>query len=306
MDRLLGLGVFVSAVDTGSLAAAARRFKISPAMASKHLGALEERLSVRLLHRTTRRLSVTDAGRAYYQRSKRVLEDIDEADREAQALAQSPRGRLRIATPTTFAALHLGPVIARYSEAHPDVAIEVVANDRYIDLVEEAVDVAIRIGRLADSSLVALKLAPCRMAVCAAPAFLVRYGTPVTPLELGRLPRLAFSESISPRDWAFTDRRGHSFVVDTPARMQANNMQLLTEAAVDGLGVVCGPTFAFAQHLASGALTVVLPQYRLPELAIHAVYPGPGRLPTKARLFVDQLVSDLGGAPWDPVQASPL
>ena len=291
--------MFVTAVETGSLAAAARRFNVSPAMAGKHLSALEARLSARLLHRTTRRLSLTDAGRAYYQRSKRILDEFDEADREAQALDHSPRGTLRIATPANFGGLELGSVIARYLEAHPDVTVDVTSSDRYIDLLEEGVDVAIRIGRLADSNLIALKLAPCRMVACAAPAFLERHGAPSTPAALAKMPKLAFSQAVSPGDWTFIDRQGQHHIVDAPSRLRANSMDLLMAAATAGAGVVYGPTFVLAGHLAAGALRVVLPNYRSPELAIYAVYPSSGRLSTKIRSFVDRLALDFANAPWD-------
>ena len=299
MDRLLGMSIFVTAVDTGSLAAAARRFRISPAMAGKHLGALESRLSARLLHRTTRRLGLTDAGRIYYERAKRILDDVDDADREAQALEHSPRGTLRIATPVTFGALHLGPVLARYLEAYPEVTLEVMASDRYVDLVEQGVDIAIRIGQLADSSLMALKLAPCRMIACAAPAFLARHGAPAKPADLRAMRRLAFSESVSPGDWTFVDARGRRHVIDTPSCLRGNDIQLLVAAACDGAGVVYGPTFVLGEHLAAGTLRRVLSNCPSPELAIHAVYPSSRQLSTKARNLLDRLLAELGDAPWD-------
>jgi DNA-binding transcriptional LysR family regulator len=300
MDRFTCISVFVAAVDEGSLAAAARRFGLSAAMAGKYVSALETSLNARLLQRTTRRLSLTDAGHAYYIRSKQILEAFDEANREASDSQSTARGVLRVAAPVTFGAMHLGDVVARYMDAHPHVNVEVLLNDRYIDLLNIGVDLAIRIGRLPDSGLVARRIAPCRMTLCASPDYLKRHGTPRTPDDLQRAQRLAFSEAVSAGDWTLIDKKGRTFVINGPCRMSANNMQMLLAAALAGAGVAYGPTFVFGDPIARGELIALLPAYRATDLTIQAVYPSARHVPLKVRRFIDHLIESFGDAPpWD-------
>ena len=300
MDRLTSLGVFVAAVEEGSLAAAARRFGLSAAMAGKHVSAIEAELNARLLQRTTRRLSLTDVGHAYYERCKRILEAFDEANREASDSQGTARGVLRVAAPVTFGAMHLGGAVARYLEDHPHVNVEVLLADRYVDLVDAGVDVAIRIGRLQDPGLVTRRLAPCRMVVCASPAYLERHGTPRTPDDLRRAQRLVFSEAVSAGDWTLLDASNRAQVIDGPCRMAANNTQMLLGAALAGAGIAYGPTFVFGEHLGRGELVALLPDYRATELAIQAVYPSVRRIPLKVHRFVDYLADTFGDEPpWD-------
>ncbi|WP_321926617.1 LysR family transcriptional regulator [Paraburkholderia guartelaensis] len=300
MDRLTSLGVFVAAVEEGSLAAAARRFGLSAAMAGKHVSAIEAELNARLLQRTTRRLSLTDVGHTYYERCKRILEAFDEANREAGDSQGMARGVLRVAAPVTFGAMHLGGAVARYLEDHPHVKLEVLLADRYVDLVDAGVDVAIRIGRLQDPGLVTRRLAPCRMVVCASPAYLERHGAPRTPDDLRRAQRLAFSEAVSAGDWTLLDASNRAHVIDGPCRMAANNTQMLLGAALAGAGIAYGPTFVFGEHLGRGELVALLPDYRATELAIQAVYPSVRRIPLKVHRFVDYLAETFGDEPpWD-------
>ena len=300
MDRLTSLGVFVAAVEEGSFAAAARRFGLSAAMAGKHVSAREAELNARLLHRTTRRLSLTDTGQTYYARCKRILEAFDEARREASDSRGTARGVLRIAAPVTFGAMHLGEVVARYMEDHPHVNVEVLLGDRYVDLIDAGVDVAIRIGRLEDPGLVTRRLAPCRMVVCASPAYLKRHGTPRKPDDLMRAQRLAFSEAVSAGDWTLHDGKNRTHVSDGPCRMTANNTQMLLASAIAGAGIVYGPTFVFGAHIRRGELVALLPAYRAADLTIQAVYPSAQRIPLKVRRFVDYLAETFGDEPpWD-------
>lgn len=302
MDRLTRLQLFTAAVETGSFAAAARRFGISPAMAGKYVSAIEADLNVRLLQRTTRRLSLTDIGQSYYERCKRILEAYDDANREASDAHASPSGVLRIAAPVTFGALHLGDVVARYLDEHPQVNIEVSLSDRYVDLLETGADLAIRIGRLPDSGLIARRLAPCRMVICASPAYLKRHGTPRSPDDLRRAPRLTFSEAVSAGDWTLVDAQQRAHVIDGPCRMAANNTQMLLAAALAGAGVVYGPTFVFGEQIARGKLVALLPDYHTSELTIQAVYPSARHVPVKVRRFLDYLVAAFGDEPpWDRV-----
>ncbi|PMS17826.1 LysR family transcriptional regulator [Trinickia dabaoshanensis] len=300
MDRLTSLGVFVAAVEEGSFAAAARRFGLSAAMAGKHVSAIESELNARLLQRTTRRLSLTDTGQTYYERCKQILEAFDEANREASDSQGTARGVLRVAAPVTFGAMHLGEVLARYVEDHPQVNVEVLLGDRYVDLIEAGVDVAIRIGRLQDPALVTRRLAPCRMVVCASPAYLERHGAPRKPGDLLRAPRLAFSEAVSAGDWTLFDAKNRAHIIDGPCRIAANNTQMLLAAALAGAGIAYGPSFVFGEHLRRGELVPLLPAYRATELAIQAVYPSARRIPLKVRRFVDYLTEAFGDEPpWD-------
>ena len=297
MDRLTSLGVFVAAVEEGSFAAAARRFGLSAAMAGKHVSALEAELNARLLHRTTRRLSLTDTGQTYYERCKRILEAFDEARREASDSQGTARGVLRIAAPVTFGAMHLGEVVARYMEDHPHVNVEVLLGDRYVDLIDAGVDVAIRIGRLKAPGLMTRRLAPCRMVVCASPAYLKRHGTPRKPDDLMRAQRLAFSEAVSAGDWTLHDGKNRTHVIDGPCRMTANNTPMLLASAIAGAGIVYGPTFVFGAHIRHGELVALLPAYRAADLTIRAVYPSARRIPPKVRRFVDYIAETFGDEP---------
>jgi DNA-binding transcriptional LysR family regulator len=300
MDRFAGIGVFVAAIEEGSLVAAGRRHGLSASMAGKYLSALEAELNVRLIQRSTRSLSATDAGRAYYVRCKRILEEFEEANHEASAAGASPRGLLRIAAPVSFGALHLGDVLARFLSDHAHVTAEMVFDDRYADLHTAGIDVAIRIGRLPDSELVARRLAPCRMVLCASPAFLRRHGVPATPADLADAPRLVFSEVVTAGGWCFTGADRRDYAIDGPLRLHANNMQLLLAAAKAGIGIAFGPTFIFGPALAAGELVALLPGYQAAELSVHAVYPTARYVPSKVRSFVDYVAAEFAGTPrWD-------
>lgn len=302
MDRLTGIGVFVASVEGGSFAAAARRFGLSAAMAGKYVSAIEAELNARLLQRTTRRLSLTDIGQDYYERCKQILDAYDEANRAASDAQATARGVLRIAAPVTFGAMHLGAVVAHYLDEHPHVNIEVSLNDRYVDLLEAGADLAVRIGRLRDSGLVARRLAPCRMVICASPDYLARHGTPRTPADLQHAQRLTFSEAVSAGDWTLVDAKQRAHVIGGPCRMAANNTQMLLAAALAGAGVAYGPTFVFGDQIASGKLVALLPQYHTSELTIQAVYPSARHMPLKVRHFLDYLVDAFGDEPpWDRV-----
>jgi DNA-binding transcriptional LysR family regulator len=300
MDRFTGIGIFVTAIDEGSLVAAGRRFGLSASMAGKYLTALETELKVRLIQRSTRSMSATEAGRAYYLRCKRILEEFEEANHEASDAGATPRGQLRIAAPVSFGAMHLGDALARFLEAHPHVTAEVTLDDRYVDLHTAGIDVAIRIGRLPDSGLMARRLAPCPMVFCASPGFIARHGMPQAPEDLHEAPRLAFSEVTTAGGWEVTDTDNRRHLIDGPLRMHANNMQMLLSGSLAGLGVAYGPTFVFGKHLASGDLLRLLPEYRTTELTVYAVYPATRYVPAKVRRFIDFIADDFAGTPpWE-------
>lgn len=302
MDRLTSMAVFVAAADEGSLSGAARRFGLSVSMAGKHVAAIEAELNIRLMHRTTRKLRLTDVGRAYYARCKRILEDYEDANREAADAQQSIRGLLRVAAPVTFGAMHLGDVASRFLVQHPDVTLEIALDDRYVDLLAEGIDVAIRIGQLSDSDLVARRLAECRMVLCASPEFIERHGLISSIEDLRRAPRLTFSDAVSAGDWTVTDPDGQAHVIDGPVVMAANNTQMLLAAAIAGAGISYGPSFVFGQSITAGDLVPLTPQYTAADLAIQAVYPSRRHLSLKVRRFLDHLVESFGGTPpWDEV-----
>jgi DNA-binding transcriptional LysR family regulator len=300
MDRLSSLEIFVAAVEEGSLAAAGRRFGLSASMAGKHVTALENMLKARLLQRSTRSLHLTDAGRAFHARARRILDEYDEASREAGDARSQVSGLIRIAAPVSFGTLHLGGVITAYLAAHPAVQAEVLFDDRYIDLAAAGVDVAVRIGILPDSALVARRLAPCRMTLCATPAFCRRFGPIAHPDDLRDAPLLAYSAAVSAGDWVLTDAAGHTAQIQGRQRLVANNMQMLLDAALAGIGIAYGPTFIFGPLLASGALVRLLPAWQLAELSIQAVYPSARHVPARVRGFIDCAIAAFGDVPpWD-------
>ena len=302
MDRFVSMKLFVAAVDAGSLAAAGRQFEMSPSMAGKYLNALESELNTRLLQRSTRRLSLTDAGRTYYERCQWILQAMNEADSEASDAQHEVRGTLRIAAPVTFGERYLSDALAAFLVDHPHVNIEIELDDRFVDLHARGIDVAIRIGRLPDSELVARRLTSCQMMMCASPAFLTREGTPRRIQDLRALPRLAFSEAQTLQGWRLSDKSGREHVVDGPLRIEANNMQVLLSSTLAGIGIAYGPTFVFGPDVQAGHLIQVLPQLRAPELTIHAVFLSGRYVPAKVHSFVDHLVALWGDVPpWDGV-----
>lgn len=300
MDRLTELSVFIAAVEDGSLAAGGRRLGMTPAMAGKYVAALEAELGIRLLHRNTRKLSLTDVGRTYFERSKRILEQMEEADSEARNLHGEPRGTLRVTAPMTFGALHLGAPIAKFVSAYPQASVEMTLDDCYFDLVESGFEMAIRIGRLTDSSLIARRIAPCRMVACASPAYLERKGYPQSPADLAAFDLLAYNMSRSPGSWTFTDRDGQVSSLRGTPRLLANNVQLLLAGALSDGGIAFGPSFVFGSYLETGALRQVLPLYKTSTLDIHVVYPSTRHVTAKVRRFIDVLESAFGeNPPWD-------
>jgi len=300
MDRLTALEVFVKVVDGQSFAAAARDLGLSPAMVSKHVQALEERLGARLLNRTMRRMSLTEIGRGYYERARQVIADLEDADRAAGDLHAAPRGLLKVNAPFSFGIRHVGPAIADYLTAYPEVSIDITLNDHYIDLLAESVDVALRIGRLADSSLIARRLAPIRLALCASPAYLRRHGTPRTPRDLAGHNCLLYTYAASGDEWRFIGPDGREEAVRVSGGLRANNGDLLQAAMGEGVGIALAPTFMIGEAVKAGTLMRLLQDYRLPESALHAVYP-PGRhLTAKLRSFIDFLAKRFGDEPeWD-------
>lgn len=293
MDRLTCMSVFEATVRSGSIAGAARLLNLAPSRASKYLAALEADLGVLLLRRSTRRLTLTSQGEAYLQRCRSILAQMQEADDEARSKKSAISGLLRVTAPVTFGALHMGSLVADFLSRHPKVTLDLVLDDRYHDLQTGTADVALRIGRLADSPLVGRRLGACRMVLCASPAFLQATPAIAHPADLTGLPLLAFSEPVSTPDWTLKDALGHPHRVEGHSRVTANNMQMLTAAAMAGVGIVFGPSFVLGPCIARGELVRVLPDYEAMPLDITVVYATRTFLPGAVRAFVDFLAHEL-------------
>ncbi len=299
MDRLTSIEAFVRVVESGSFVAAAEVLGISQAMVSRHVQGLESRLGTRLLQRTTRRLSLTEAGAAYFERSQQLLRDLEEMDASVASQTQQPRGTLRVNAPVVFGTRHLSRLLAEYSARFPEVTVELSLNDRFIDLVEEGVDLAIRIGTLAESRLVARRLCPIRLVVCGSPAYLARYGRPHTPADLAAHNCLGYTYTRGGHEWPMVGPDGP---VNIPVRgsLRANHGEVLYQAAIDGMGLALQPTFIAGEALERGQLESVMPDYRPAELSAYAVFQSRKFLSAKVRTFVDFLAAQLGPEPyWD-------
>ena len=300
MDRMASMAAFTKVVGAGSFSAAALQMQVSQALVTKQIQELESWLGARLLNRTTRRLSLTEVGAAFYERAARILEAVEEAKNAAGALQTAPRGRLRVNAPVSFGLLHLAPVVTEFLQRFPEVSVELLVNDRVVDLLEGEFDVGVRIGRLRSSSLIARKIAPIRLAVCAAPDYLARHGVPKTPDDLSKHDCLEYTYFESRGEWRLLNSKGDEIVVPVSGRYLANNGDVLRTTAIAGGGIILLPTFIIGEDLRAGRLVRLLPDYPPPEQGLHALYP-PGRhLSAKVRSFVDFLVARFGGEPaWD-------
>jgi len=297
MDRLLSMAVFKRTVEAGSFASAARHFGISAEMAGNHVRALESHLGARLLNRTTRRLHLTEIGSSYYSRCTTILADIDEADAEAGSLQATPRGLLRIAAPVTFGVRHIAPALSDYMTRYPDVTIEVAVSDRFVNLIEEGLDVAIRIGELEESSLIVRRLASARLVACASPAYLHRAGRPETPGDLTRHACLIYTEIGEPTRWRFQGSDGQDETVHVSGPVTSTNPEVVRQLALAGHGVILCPTFSVGVDLVEGRLTALLTDWRSREIPIHALYPHRSLVSAKVRSFVDFLAERFGSDP---------
>jgi DNA-binding transcriptional LysR family regulator len=300
MARLVSMAVFKRTVEAGSFAAAARHFGISPEMAGNHVRGLETHLGVRLLNRSTRRLNLTEAGGIYYARCTRILEDIQEAEAEVGVLQASPRGLLRLTVPETFGVLHIAPAVSAYMTRYPEVKVDVAVTDRWVNLIEEGFDLAIRIGELEESNLIARRLASTHLVVCASPAYLQRAGRPETPADLGRHACLIFTGAGMVETWRFQARDGRSETMHVSGPFSSTNPSFVHRMALAGHGVVLGPTFLFGADIAEGRLAPLLTDWRSHELPIYAIYPHRSLLAAKVRSFLDFLAEHFTPEPeWE-------
>ncbi len=303
MDRLDSMEAFVRVAESKSFSEAARRLNLSKSVISRQVSALESDLGARLLHRTTRNLTLTEVGAAYLERCQRILADIEEANQSVSNLQGAPRGKLRISAPVPFTTTHLAPALPDFLTRYPDMEIDLVLNDRFVNLVEEGFDLAIRIGKLDDSSLIARFLAPARIAAVASPDYLARHGTPNSPADLLQHRCLCYSNLSSPDEWSFQTADGARSTVKVRGRVRANNGDVLRQAAISGLGVTVLPTFIVGADLQAGTLVPVLEDYIPQSIGIYAIYPHARHLSPKVRAFVDFLADRFGPRPyWDLVE----
>ncbi len=287
-DRVVAMQSFLRAVDGGSLSAGARAMGKSLAAVSRTISQLEERLGVQLLHRSTRKLTLTEAGTAFYDSAKRILAEIDEAELSLVGSAAAPRGMLMVTAPLLFGRLHVAPVVVEMLEKYRDVTADLMLVDRNVSLVEEGIDVAVRIGRLDDSSLVARTLGEIPRVVCAAPSYLRQHGTPKVPEDLRRHECLRFSGLTPSREWSFL-RDGKPVRVAVGGRLSCNVGEPVIDAARAGVGIVMALGYQVADDLAAGRLLRVLRKFGTPPLPVSAVYHSPRLMAGRVRAFLDLL-----------------
>jgi len=304
-DTLAEMSIFSRVVATGSLSAAARELGLSPAVISRRLAALEARLGVRLINRTTRSLHLTDEGATYYDTCARLLSEIEEADAAVAAGRVEPRGPLKVALPASFGHQHVAPLVPSFSLRYPNVQLALSLSDRNVNVIEEGFDLAIRIAALADSSLAARKLAPNRRVVCASPDYLRRHGTPNTPQDLTGHNCLTTNDFSM--NWEYRGPEGEPGTVRVSGRYACDNWEVLREWAIAGLGVALKSTWDVRQQLEDGSLIPLCPGYVFDsDVAIYAVYPHRRFLPAKTRAFIEFLADSFGPEPyWDkPTRAA--
>ena len=300
MGRLEEMRTFVGVVEAGSITGAAERLGIAKSAVSRRLADLEERLSVQLFRRTTRRMNLTDTGQSFYERCLRILADVEEAELAVSQEHGNLRGRLRVAVPLSFGLNHLGPAIDDFLRTHPEIEFDLDLNDRQVDLLAEGFDLAVRIAELADSTLIARRIAPVRHVVCASPAYLAEHGTPRSPSELAEHDCLIYANASGPGLWPYADPGGREGSVQVRARLRANNGECLRQAAEDGHGIVLEPSFIVYRSVEEGKLLPILTDFQWPIIYAHAVYPRTRHLSRRVRSFVDFLAERFAGVPyWD-------
>jgi DNA-binding transcriptional LysR family regulator len=297
MDKFQEMASFVAVVDAGSFIRAADSSGVSKAAISRHVNDLEQRLGVRLLHRTTRRLSLTAEGQAFHARCKEVLVSVDEAECEITSHSGAPSGLLRVNAPLTFGVHHLAPLWGQFADLYPKVSLDVTLGDRVVDLVDEGYDLAVRITSRTGSMLVSRKLASTRMVLCASPTYLAKHGTPTEPSDLASHRAVSYTYWASRDIWEFTGPDG-PVSVNVNACIHTNNGDTCRLAALDHQGIILQPTFIIGDDLDRGTLVELMPQYRSVELGIHAVYPTRKFLPLKVRRLIDFLADAFRDPPW--------
>lgn len=283
MDKFEAMRVFCSVIEAGGFAPAADRMGLSTSAVSRHVAQLEAHLNVRLLNRTTRRMSPTDEGFAYFERCTQLLADLEETEASVSGEARQPRGRLRLTAPIALATLRLAPAFAAFSRQYPDITLDILLSDNVADFAEEGLDLAIRVGRVGSENLVARHIGDTVLLVAAAPDYLARAGTPLSPDDLAHHHCLTYTYSSIGNQWSFEDKAGKPITTRIGGPINANNGMLLAEIAAAGVGIALGPCFILQPLIDSGRLQRVLPDWGTPRLPIHAVYPTRRHLSAKVQ-----------------------
>jgi DNA-binding transcriptional LysR family regulator len=298
MDRFHTITAFAKVVETGSFARAAERLGVSVSAVSRQVAELEEHLDARLLNRTTRRLSLTESGRAFYERCVQLLADLEEAEQSAHAGSAKPRGTLRLTCATTFGVRHLAPAIVAFAERYPDMRFDVELSDRAVDLVEEGFDVAVRIGSIGSQNLVGRKVGEMHPVCCAAPAYLARRGEPKQPEDLAAHACLTYEYASLRNLWSFRDRQGRDRGVRVTGPIHTNSGSLLATLAVAGLGIIVEPDFQVGPDVRAGRLVSILRGFDFAPANIYVVYPSRRHLSAKVRAFTDFLSERFAKPEW--------
>ena len=297
MDKFAEMRAFTAVVEAGSFVRAAELLEVSKAGVSRLVSELETRLGLRLLQRTTRKLSLTAEGEVFFHRCTELLQAIEDAEGEVTARGGEAVGMVRVNVPVSFGMTYLAPLWPLFMELHPHVVLDVTLSDRVVDLVDEACDLAVRIARLPNSTLVSRKLASTRLTLCASPEYLRRHGAPAHPLELSQHTVIAYTLLAMGDQWQFEGEEGPVTVKVKP-RMRSNSGDTCCIAAVSGQGLVLEPTFLVGPYLRSGELVEVMPQYRSVDLGVYAVYPTRKYVPPKVRALIEFLAQSLQGNTW--------
>lgn len=302
MDKLEAMNVLTKVVASGSFAEAARKLGVTRSAISKAITQLEQELGARLLDRTTRRVTPTEAGLAYYERCLAILAQIAETEAQISRLHDEPKGVLRVNAPMSFGTLYLGTAVADFMDRYKELKVEMTLTDRMIDPLEEGVDVTVRIGALADSSLIARRISTARVVLVASPDYIARHGAPEVPAELVGHKCLHYGHSTTVPRWQLTDN-GMALTVPVAACLSSNNGDTLRDAAIKGIGIARLPSFLVGADIAAGRLAVVLPDYPPQDVTIHALYAPNRFLAAKSRVFIDFLVERFGRPAWERFDA---
>ncbi len=290
---LAGLPVFAQVVESGGFTAASGVLGLTPSAVSRQISHLEDRLGARLLNRTTRRISLTEIGAAYYERARVALDALAEAEQAVVDLSAEPSGVLKVSMPSIFGAFHIAPILPGFVERYPDITLDISINDRFVDLVEEGLDIAVRVAELRDSSLVARRIAPFRRLVCASPDYVARRGQPAKPSELAAHDCLVLT-SYQPRgQWQFGAGKALTSI-RVAGSIESNSVDVLRQAALAGVGLVQLPSYVLSNDVESGALLPLLTGYEADNRNVYAVYPTSRHLSPKVRAFVDYLADTIG------------
>ncbi len=298
MDRFENMRVFIKVAEAGSISAAAAQLGVVKSAVSRRLKELEEHLGVELFHRTTRMMSLTETGRAFYHDSVSILEDVIEAELATSKAHDKLQGSLKIALPSTFGIMHVGPAINQFLQIHPQIEFDLDFNDREVDLVREGFDLAIRIASLPDSSLIARMLAPIHFIICASPNYLELNGLPQSPDQLINHKCLAYSLLSDFDSWHFIDASGNQEKIKINPFLKASTGEFLKHAAVEGLGIILLPRFIVYEEIERGDLVPILQDHTIPHIHAYAIYPQTRHLSQRVRVFVDHLVRRFNKAPY--------